>query len=584
MVDVLFINATKELMLKKEVNGTLLLATKLLQAGFQVDILRYGQIEGAYTDYPKFINGIVERILQIATRCLSIYTLYPDFHIMLRIAREVKTRKPEVNIVFAGPQTSGVGGILLEAMDFVDYVCTGEGEETVVPFFTAILNKNGEGLDAIPALHYRKSGCVVSNDTPVPICDLNTLPYWDDRLLLPESFQNVSGDYYFMPLDAGRGCPYNCSYCCTSYFWRRTYRLKSPERIVADIRYFYDKYGIRSFIFCHDAFTSNKKLVGQVCDAIIESGLKIRWKCSARIDCLTEELILKMKQAGMTQIEMGIETGSARMQKLIHKNLNLDRAKQMIEFLLKNNIYVTVFFMYGLPEETEADLNETLEMLFTLKDQGVHMVTLFFCQFTPTTEITERFLDDLVFDPKIKIVFRNAFGFREELPVILENKALFPFYYHLDTPVRNNYQYLRLLKEAYERLPRTVMHLRKLYKGDHLKFYRDFVDNNAAVFDMDIDDIEEYVQKHSLEMILNTPRNLDVPYLQQLNALITYTYDLRRVYHMDEGAVVTATYDFNYVDIKLNRPVEEYSKGRTKMLLKKENGKVEIQVLDIQWA
>lgn len=585
MTDILFLNATRDLYLKYEVNGTLLLATKLLQAGFDVNVLRFGEFESYRSDYPTFIREITSKILEVSPKCLSIYSLWPEFHVMLRIAREVKAKRPDTVVVFGGPQSSTTAKGIMNSLDYVDHVCTSEGEETVVPFFKAVLEGDGADLASIPGLYYRKDGNVVFNDSPVPLCDLDTLPHWDDRLLLMDRIRSeraITSEHYFMPIDAGRGCPYSCSFCCTSYFWRRIYRLKSPQRIVEDIRFFNERFGIKSFWFTHDAFTANKRLAMAVCDHILEEGLDITWRCASRADCLTEEMILKMKQAGMTQIELGVETGSRRMQKLIHKNLDLEKVKKMVELLLKNGIYVTLFFMYGFPEETEQDLNETLELIFSLIDMGVQNVGMAFCSFSPSTEMTEKHLDELVFDPDIKIMIRDQFGYDEELDTIRKNKALFPFFYHLDTPLRDTYQYLHFFVKLYLNFPGTVRELRKLYHGDNLKFYRDFYNNNLSCFE-DMERAEASVMDHPLEMLLDTARDLDAPHIRQVKGLMRFSYHFRQVARSKVDTFIQETYDFNYVDFSLKRPLEQYSPGKTDIRIQKTNGKMDIQVLQIHW-
>ena len=92
MVDVLFINATKEVALNQDANGTMLLATKLLQAGFSADILRFGQIEHYHKNYTAFIAAATDRILAMEPKVVSFYTLWPYYHTMLRVAKELKSR------------------------------------------------------------------------------------------------------------------------------------------------------------------------------------------------------------------------------------------------------------------------------------------------------------------------------------------------------------------------------------------------------------------------------------------------------------------------------------------------------------
>lgn len=582
-MDILFINATEELSMRKEVNGTLLLATKLLNAGFDVDILRFEQVEGFGGDYLSFIKNMTQAILTREPKCVSFYSLWPDYHIMLRLAKELKQADPKIVTVFGGPQASCTAEVTLKTMEFVDYINTGEGENTVVPLFSGILRGEGD-LNAIPGLHYRKDGQLFHNNELVPLCDLNSLPYWDDRLLPLEDPEVLKDQYYFMPIDIGRGCPYNCTFCCTGYFWRRVYRMKSTDEIIADIKYYKEKYGIRSFWFTHDAFTVNKKLVTEICDRILEEKLDIIWRCSARLDCISQELILKMKQAGMVRMSFGVETGSPRMQKLINKNLDLKKAKGLVDFLLKEQIWVGLYFMYGFPQETEEDLNQTLELAYSMIDAGVHYVSMFYCKFCPNTGLMDEYGDQLVFDENARMNLRGIYGYEEEKELLKSSRELFPFYFHLNTPVRDQYQYMAYLEKIYATGPRQLKQLRRLYGGDNLRFYREFVDANRTWFEGDLDKLEKKLDEDPMELVLNLVRALDHPKKAQLEDLLKLSYRAREISKAREDTSLRDTYCFNYVDLSMKRPIEEYSSGKTDILLEKVGGKFQLKVLNIQWT
>ena len=581
-MDILFINATEELSMRKEVNGTLLLATKLLDAGFDVDILRFEQVDGFGGPYLSFIENMTQAILAREPKCVSFYSLWPDYHIMLRLAKELKKRNPQIVTVFGGPQASCTAEVTLKTMEFVDYINTGEGENTVVPLFNGIIRGKGD-LNVIPGLHYRKDGRLFHNNELVPLCDLNSLPYWDDRLLPLEDPEVLKDQYYFMPIDIGRGCPYNCTFCCTGYFWRRVYRMKSTDEIIADIKYYKEKYGIRSFWFTHDAFTVNKKLVTEICDRILEEKLDIIWRCSARLDCISQELILKMKQAGMVRMSFGVETGSPRMQKLINKNLDLKKAKGLVDFLLKEQIWVGLYFMYGFPQETEEDLNQTLEMAYSMIDAGVHYVSMFYCKFCPNTGLMDEYGDQLVFDENARMNLRGIYGYEEEKELLKSSRELFPFYFHLNTPVRDEYQYLAYLEKLYATGPRQLKQLRRLYEGDNLRFYREFVAANQAWFQGDLDKLEKKLDTDPLELVLNLVNSLDHPKKTQLADLLKLSYRARQIAKAKENTSLRDTYHFNYVDLSMKRPIEEYSSGKTDILLEKAEGKFQLKVLHIDW-
>jgi len=580
MLDVLFIVPTEKLDIRQEVNGTLLLATKLLQSGISAQVLRFGEEENYKKDYQAFIDAMVKRILETEPKSVSFYTVWPDYHIMLRLARRVKERCPEIKTILGGPQASATAAATMQAMPFIDCISTGEGEGTVVPFFSTLLQ--GVDLSQIPGLYYREHGEIKHNETALPLCDLNTLPHWDDRLCTYEMpKERLSSPSYYMPIDAGRGCPYNCTFCCTSHFWRRTYRMKSPERIVEDIRYFNKKFGICSFWFSHDAFTINRKLVEQVCDYIIEQKIDIRWRCSTRIDCITEELVLKMKQAGLVDIEVGIETGSARMQKLTNKRLDLKKAHEKIGFMLRNGIRVGLFFMYGFPEETEEDLSETLKLVSEFIDMGVRGVTMSYTRFNPCTQITEDFFEDLVLDPKIKVLTRGIFGYEEEYQIFAENKAVFPCFYHLNTPVRNEYQYLIALVHLYYQYGRTIRYLREAYQEDDLKLYHDFCNYNADSFAGDMEYIVKRTTDHSLEMLERVVDHLDDPNAEQVRGLLRYDHDSRAISKEKAGTRWEKTYSFSFLDLQRKRPLHEFRQGTTTFLMEKTEKRPKITPIDM---
>ena len=358
--------------------------------------------------------------------------------------------------------------------------------------------------------------------------------------------------------------------------------MKSPDRIVEDIIYHKEKYGIRSFSLAHDALTVNQKLVTQICDRLIEEKLDINWKCTTRVDCVSEALLLKMKEAGLTHIELGVESGSARMQKVINKKLDLERVRSTASFLLKNGIYVALFFMYGFPEENEEDLNDTLELLLDLVDMGVQHTSMSFCRFNPMTKITAEYFDQLELDPRIKVLSRSVFGYGEELEMIKNNKEIFPFFYHLHTPVRDEYQYLILFTHWYEQFPGGIRYLRKLYNGDNLRFYKDFCQANAAHLKNSTDEAGECVKNNGWEMMVNVLDRHQVPYIRQLKAVLKFSYDIKKMASKKGNCEHTEVYEFSYLDYKRKQPIDRYSDSKTKILIQKVNGKLGLKILGMQ--
>ncbi|MBQ3134753.1 MAG: B12-binding domain-containing radical SAM protein [Oscillospiraceae bacterium] len=581
-MDILFVNAQESMELRSEVNGQLLLGTMLLQAGFDVDILRFCQIEGFKGDYVTFVQNAVQSIVQTAPKAVCFYSLWPEYHIVLRIARQLKAVRKDIHVILGGPQPSATARETMQAMPFVDAICTGEGEMTVVPFFTALLRNGGAGLDQIPGLYYRDGGVVVHNELEHPLCDLNALPHWDDRLYrkhYPAKERSWSSPTFFMPIDAGRGCPYRCTFCCSSTFWRRTYRMKSSERIMEDIRFFYQKFGIRSFWFSHDAFTVNMELVEEICDRIIDEGLDITWKCATRVDRIDRDLILKMKRAGLTRIEMGIETGSQRMQKLINKNLKLDMVRENVRFLVEQGIETIAFFIHGFPDETEQELVDTLELALDLLDAGIYDASMNFCRFNPTTVMTQQFFQQLKLNPALDVLNRSIYGYENELDAISGHKALFPYYYHVENELGERYQYLRYFIHTLKTFSLSRPYIRKAFGGDTAALVRAFFDANPEAFTNGIEVASHWARYRPQQLLYNMLDRLERPEVKQLKALVKFEFDRNTVFRAKEDCTVINEYDFCYTDLKQRRPLAEFREGTSTLLLQKKAGKFSVMML-----
>jgi hypothetical protein len=123
-------------------------------------------------------------------------------------------------------------------------------------------------------------------------------------------------------------------------------------------------YGVNSFELVHDMFTVDRKRVVAFCEVLLENNRKnpedeFIWGCSARTDCVDEELISLMSKAGCRGIFFGIETGSKRMQKIIDKGLELNDSAERVRSCDKFKINTAVSLMAGFPDETMNDLRDT---------------------------------------------------------------------------------------------------------------------------------------------------------------------------------------------------------------------------------
>jgi tRNA A37 methylthiotransferase MiaB len=278
----------------------------------------------------------------------SICSAYP---LTVRLARFVKTLCPDTTIVFGGPQASVVAESTLKAFPFVDFVLRGEAEETLPLFLEEVIGKRR--FEKVPGLAYRSVWGVQRNPDPPVIMDLDALPMPAYHLT-----QELRGEQS-ASLELGRGCPFACTFCSTNDFFRRKFRLRSPQRVLDEMRSIHAEYGITDFDLTHDMFTVDSKRVRAFCQHMIDSGTGYTWSCSARTDCVDQELIEFMAAAGCAGIFFGVETGSGRMQNIIDKHLDVGRAYEVIDIAERAGVRSTVSLITGFPEEQWDDLRDT---------------------------------------------------------------------------------------------------------------------------------------------------------------------------------------------------------------------------------
>jgi radical SAM superfamily enzyme YgiQ (UPF0313 family) len=242
----------------------------------------------------------------------------------------------------------------LAAFPFIDYVLRGEADESLPLFLDELAG--GRDFATVPGLTWR---------SPLGPCRNLSAPVIRDLDALPAPAFHLTGelaDAKSAPLELGRGCPFACTFCSTNDFFRRNFRLRSPERVLADMRWIASTWGIRSFELAHDMFTVDRRKVVAFCECMIASGEDFTWACSARTDCVDEELLGLMAAAGCRGVFFGVESGSQRMQRVMEKDLDVQRAKEIVSLAERAGIRTTVSVITGFPEETWDDVRQTVTM------------------------------------------------------------------------------------------------------------------------------------------------------------------------------------------------------------------------------
>ncbi|MDQ7826932.1 MAG: radical SAM protein [Candidatus Eremiobacteraeota bacterium] len=319
--------------------------------------------------YKKDYHGLEETVKEFNPEFVGFRVVSRDSLFANGIIKLFRTLLPKAVLTAGGPHvTAWMGKVMEEAP--LDYAVFGEGEITLIDLLEHI--ETGGGFGEVQGLIYRDASSAIQVNEPRPFIqnlDILPLPAWDlvehqkyfEFMWLPKVPVYLSARREVVSIFSSRACPFNCTFC-HSIFGKK-FRAQSPEKTVTEIEYLYKVFGIRQFDFRDDIFNFDKKRVHAICDLLIEKDLKImmNFPNGLRGDMMDEALILKMKAAGMFQATYALETASPRLQKMIRKNINLERLREAIRFTSKQDVLIKLFVMLGFPTETKEELQMTCD-------------------------------------------------------------------------------------------------------------------------------------------------------------------------------------------------------------------------------
>src|SRR5262249_21482743 len=212
--------------------------------------------------------------------------------------RAAKRGGPEIVTVTGGAHFGALGPASLRRLPELDFAIQGEGEPALAGLLDAL--SGGGSWEGIPSLCYRRNGEIVTNPA-APQMDLATLPpMWStlgDALDLRRYVRTIpeGSERRIVYIEAGRGCPFACTFCATAPFWRRQFRVKPAARIVDEIRFLHEEHGYNGFMLVHDLLTVSPKFMAEFTDAMLAAKLPVEWMANSRTDIPLKGLPPKMK-------------------------------------------------------------------------------------------------------------------------------------------------------------------------------------------------------------------------------------------------------------------------------------------------
>lgn len=333
--------------------GLLAIATPLIKAGFEVDLLD-PQIEDGHM---KHIEEAVSKGVLFVGMTTS---MGANLINAVEISRIIKNIAPETPIIWGGPLATSAPALCLRESP-VDYVVMGMGEETVV-HIAKTLQESGD-VKQLPHVSHRTNGGEKIADIYFFNRDLDELDY-PELTLWEKGIRRMGA----IPILSSLGCPRNCAFCYNKTFNGRVqWAARSADHVLGEMAHWAATFDIDNFQFVDDNFLVD---ADRACTILTESkkrGYKIGQIIGNMHDFKPE--VLECIHDYIAHVNFSIESASLKIQKLLNKPIELDRAIALICELIEKGVeQVATNFMFGLPTETDEDIRANIEMAVKIRD------------------------------------------------------------------------------------------------------------------------------------------------------------------------------------------------------------------------
>ncbi|MCR4282382.1 MAG: B12-binding domain-containing radical SAM protein [Bauldia sp.] len=311
---------------------------------------------------------VAERVAVLSPRlvCVAAYGHQPSASTQSMeaagaVCTAIKRRNASIFLMLVGGHVAALPERTL-AEESVDFVCSGEGPATIERLLSSDHEMNAPGL-----LWHR------GKTAPAPLLDVNDLDgdAWD---LLPmekyrahnwQCFGNLSARQPYASIYTSLGCPYKCSFCCINApFGTNKYRMRSPEKVVNEVRHLGEAYGVRTIKIIDEMFVLNGHHVNAICEGLSELPFadELNIWAYARIDTVKKYQLPAMRRAGIRWLALGIESGSAHVRDGANKSFNDDDIKTVVRSIQDAGINVIGNYIFGLPDDDMDSMNRTLAL------------------------------------------------------------------------------------------------------------------------------------------------------------------------------------------------------------------------------
>jgi anaerobic magnesium-protoporphyrin IX monomethyl ester cyclase len=306
------------------------------------------------------------------------YAITATINTCLELGRVVKEEVPDAQYILGGVHPTFMWREVLEEPGSpVDFIVRGEGEGTVEDLMRCLVD--GGDPASVNGIAWRpRDG---KADTTPP---RGFLP---DLEAYPAAFDIADwSTYKYFPIPEGRlgsvatsrGCNYTCTFCSQQQFWERSWRGRSPAKVVEEIRHLYDDYGVRTVLVTDEYPTQDQDRWEELLDRIIAMDREIYLLMETRAADIVRDrdFLPKYRQAGIVHVYVGLEATDQETLDRIDKKSSVEEGRESLSLIREHGMLSETSFVLGFPDETEQSVRATLELARDFNPDMAHFLAI----------------------------------------------------------------------------------------------------------------------------------------------------------------------------------------------------------------
>lgn len=310
------------------------------------------------------IDGNAEKTLLAALDgavCLGITVLTgAPIADALHMSRTAKATHPNVPVVWGGWHPSMFGEECLRE-SCVDVTVQAQGEATfaeIVARFVA-----GQSLEGCAGCTYRRTDGRIHPNPPRALIPIDLFRPHNYDLIPVEQYYALKGkrqlDYV-----SSQGCNFRCAFCSDPFVYGRKWVGIDPITMVARLYALWREHRFDDINFQDETFFTQRERVSTMAQEIIDSRMRITWAATMRADQgskMPDDAWALCKESGLRRLLVGVESGDEAMLKRIKKDVSLDQVFYTAERMKTLEIAGIFPFIVGIPDESDASVDATIE-------------------------------------------------------------------------------------------------------------------------------------------------------------------------------------------------------------------------------